>query len=678
MARRGARARRGRTGCGRRRPAAATGSARARRRRAPARRARRDRRSPSRRRRSARGPLWPWPRRSATTQAMPRAASVRDEAAAARAVERAAVDHHGVADDGDGARRRRRRRPRRGGPSRRRRRRRTARVGRRKRSITHPLIHDASAALPLRALDIACGSVMKFQKFLKVRESETGHASTGRAGSNHRATGRGGAPRTRSRRRRTRGWARSSCSSATSSPTSRTALPALADGGPGLAGRAARHLVGAGGKRVRPLLVILSARAAGVAGRRRWQTRAVADASWRRRPSWCTRPRCCTTTCSTTGARGAACRRRASCGATRRRCSAATSCSIRALELTAATGVAGALGDLLGAIGRMIDGEALQLQHRGRSDLDAAGYLDGRRRQDRVAVRLVRPRRRAAGRQRRPRRRRARRLRPAPRARLPDRRRRARRRGRSARARQVGAVRSARGQADAAGAVRARARAGAARACWTPASPPMPTRPATSPPPWRAPAPPRPRASGAARRRRAARRRARRPAADALVRGAPPHRARAVRAGGVMYPSLRAFVETLDGAGELVRIRRECDPNLEIAEIAARTMKLPGGGPALLFENPRGSRFPLAINVFGSQAAHGDGARRRARSRSTRTRWPSCSAAPRAARLAVGQAEDAAQAGARRRRAAQVDRAGRRRARRWSSERRRSDASCRS
>ncbi|HEX9101474.1 MAG TPA: menaquinone biosynthesis decarboxylase, partial [Polyangia bacterium] len=68
-----------------------------------------------------------------------------------------------------------------------------------------------------------------------------------------------------------------------------------------------------------------------------------------------------------------------------------------------------------------------------------------------------------------------------------------------------------------------------------------------------------------------------------------------------MFASLRAFVETLEGAGELVRIRRECDPRLEIAEIAARTMKLPGGGPALLFENPRGSRFPLAINVFGSR-----------------------------------------------------------------------------
>ncbi|HEY2748727.1 MAG TPA: menaquinone biosynthesis decarboxylase [Polyangia bacterium] len=64
---------------------------------------------------------------------------------------------------------------------------------------------------------------------------------------------------------------------------------------------------------------------------------------------------------------------------------------------------------------------------------------------------------------------------------------------------------------------------------------------------------------------------------------------------------MRAFIETLDGAGELVRIRRECDPRLEIAEIAARTMKLADGGPALLFENPRGSRFPLAINLFGSR-----------------------------------------------------------------------------
>ena len=151
-------------------------------------------------------------------------------------------------------------------------------------------------------------------------------------------------------------------------------LPALADGGPGLAGRAARHLVGAGGKRVRPLLVILSARAAGV----------PVD--------------CLTTRASVTKLAQAAELVHAATllhddvlddGRTRRGIPAArvlwgNAASvlggdfllIRALELTAATGVVGALGDLLAAIGRMIDGEALQLQHRGRSDLDAAGYLD--------------------------------------------------------------------------------------------------------------------------------------------------------------------------------------------------------------------------------------------------------------------------------------------------------------
>ncbi|HEY7956418.1 MAG TPA: menaquinone biosynthesis decarboxylase [Polyangia bacterium] len=68
-----------------------------------------------------------------------------------------------------------------------------------------------------------------------------------------------------------------------------------------------------------------------------------------------------------------------------------------------------------------------------------------------------------------------------------------------------------------------------------------------------------------------------------------------------MYPSLSAFVERLEAAGELRRVHRECDPNLEISEIAGRTMKLAGGGPALLFERVRGSRFPLLINAFGSQ-----------------------------------------------------------------------------
>ena len=71
------------------------------------------------------------------------------------------------------------------------------------------------------------------------------------------------------------------------------------------------------------------------------------------------------------------------------------------------------------------------------------------------------------------------------------------------------------------------------------------------------------------------------------------------------YDGLRAFVETLERgvgnghAAELVRIAREVDPYLEIAEIADRVMK--AGGPALLFENVKGSRFPLLINAYGSR-----------------------------------------------------------------------------
>ncbi len=65
-----------------------------------------------------------------------------------------------------------------------------------------------------------------------------------------------------------------------------------------------------------------------------------------------------------------------------------------------------------------------------------------------------------------------------------------------------------------------------------------------------------------------------------------------------MYDGLTAFVETLEREGELVRVRHEVDPFLEIAEIADRAMK--AGGPALLFERPKGSRFPLLINAFGS------------------------------------------------------------------------------
>src|SRR5262245_32833808 len=65
------------------------------------------------------------------------------------------------------------------------------------------------------------------------------------------------------------------------------------------------------------------------------------------------------------------------------------------------------------------------------------------------------------------------------------------------------------------------------------------------------------------------------------------------------YESLAAFLDDLEQAKELVRITAEVDPILEIAEIADRISK--GRGPALLFEKVKGSRFPVAINVLGSE-----------------------------------------------------------------------------
>lgn len=66
------------------------------------------------------------------------------------------------------------------------------------------------------------------------------------------------------------------------------------------------------------------------------------------------------------------------------------------------------------------------------------------------------------------------------------------------------------------------------------------------------------------------------------------------------YKSLRAFVDALDKAGELVRIKTFVDPVLEIAEITDRVSKTPGRNKALLFENT-GTDFPLLINSMGSE-----------------------------------------------------------------------------
>lgn len=65
------------------------------------------------------------------------------------------------------------------------------------------------------------------------------------------------------------------------------------------------------------------------------------------------------------------------------------------------------------------------------------------------------------------------------------------------------------------------------------------------------------------------------------------------------YDSTWEFVKALEEAGELVRISAEVDRDLEVSEIASRVMRQ--YGPALLFENVRGSRIPLLINAYGSE-----------------------------------------------------------------------------
>src|SRR5262245_31819190 len=62
---------------------------------------------------------------------------------------------------------------------------------------------------------------------------------------------------------------------------------------------------------------------------------------------------------------------------------------------------------------------------------------------------------------------------------------------------------------------------------------------------------------------------------------------------------LREWIARLEREGELVRIAAEVDPELEITEINDRTVK--AGGPALLFENVKGSDRPLLINQFGTE-----------------------------------------------------------------------------
>ncbi len=64
------------------------------------------------------------------------------------------------------------------------------------------------------------------------------------------------------------------------------------------------------------------------------------------------------------------------------------------------------------------------------------------------------------------------------------------------------------------------------------------------------------------------------------------------------YSSLRSCINDLEKHGHLIRIKKEVDPNLEMAAIHLRVYE--NQGPALLFENIKGSEFPAVSNLFGT------------------------------------------------------------------------------
>jgi len=66
------------------------------------------------------------------------------------------------------------------------------------------------------------------------------------------------------------------------------------------------------------------------------------------------------------------------------------------------------------------------------------------------------------------------------------------------------------------------------------------------------------------------------------------------------YRNQQQFIDALERAGELVRIKAYVDPQLEMAEITDRMSKQDGGGKAILFENS-GYGFPVLMNAYGSE-----------------------------------------------------------------------------
>jgi 4-hydroxy-3-polyprenylbenzoate decarboxylase len=84
------------------------------------------------------------------------------------------------------------------------------------------------------------------------------------------------------------------------------------------------------------------------------------------------------------------------------------------------------------------------------------------------------------------------------------------------------------------------------------------------------------------------------------------------------YTDLRDFIAQLERLGQLKRIKAEVDPHLEMTEICDRVLR--AGGPAILFENPKGHSVPVLANLFGTpeRVALGMGERRRLAGRAAR------------------------------------------------------------
>ena len=65
-----------------------------------------------------------------------------------------------------------------------------------------------------------------------------------------------------------------------------------------------------------------------------------------------------------------------------------------------------------------------------------------------------------------------------------------------------------------------------------------------------------------------------------------------------MYRDLREFMAQLEARGELKRVAVPVSPHLEMTEICDRVLR--AGGPAVLFEQPKGFEMPVLTNLFGT------------------------------------------------------------------------------